>query len=54
MRILGLLKADKDSEAGVPPSKELIERMGGFIEEITNDGGGSRVEQTVPRGAGRR
>lgn len=28
MRILGLLKADKDSEAGVPPSKELIENMG--------------------------
>jgi hypothetical protein len=38
MRILGLLKADKDSETGVPPSKELIERMGSFIEEITKAG----------------
>jgi hypothetical protein len=38
MRILGLLKADKDSEAGAPPSKELIENMGRFIEEITKAG----------------
>lgn len=38
MRFLGLLKADKDSEAGVPPSKELMERCGKFIEEITQAG----------------
>jgi hypothetical protein len=38
MRILGLLKADKDSEAGAPPSKELMEKMGDFIEEITKAG----------------
>ncbi|HWO02483.1 MAG TPA: YciI family protein [Blastocatellia bacterium] len=38
MRILGLLKADKHSEAGAPPSKELIEKMGGFIEEVTKAG----------------
>ena len=38
MRILGLLKADKDSEAGVPPSKELIENMGKFLEEVTKAG----------------
>jgi hypothetical protein len=38
MRILGLLKADKDSEAGVPPSKELMENMGAFIEDITKAG----------------
>jgi hypothetical protein len=38
MRILGLLKADKHSEAGAPPSKELLERMGKFIEEITKAG----------------
>ena len=38
MRILGLLKADKESEAGAPPSKELIENMGHFIEEITKAG----------------
>jgi hypothetical protein len=38
MRILGLLKADKHSEAGAPPSKELLEKMGKFIEEITKAG----------------
>jgi hypothetical protein len=38
MRFLGLLRADKDSEAGVPPSKELMEKMGKFIEEITKAG----------------
>ena len=38
MRILGMLKADKESEAGAPPSRELMERMGTFIEEITKAG----------------
>jgi hypothetical protein len=38
MRILGLLKADPSSENGPPPSKELMERMGVFIEEITKAG----------------
>jgi hypothetical protein len=38
MRIIGLLKADKHSEAGAPPSKELLEKMGKFIEEITKAG----------------
>jgi hypothetical protein len=38
MRFLGLLKADKYSEAGVPPSKELMEKMGRFIEEVTQAG----------------
>jgi hypothetical protein len=32
MRVLGLLKADQQSEAGVPPSAELVERMGKFTE----------------------
>ena len=38
MRILGLLKADKESEAGVPPTRELMERMGTFLEEVTRAG----------------
>src|SRR5262245_24008493 len=38
MRILGMLKADASSEAGAPPSKELMERMGAFIEEVTKAG----------------
>jgi hypothetical protein len=38
VRFMGLLKADKDSEAGAPPNKELMERMGKFVEEITKAG----------------
>ena len=38
MQILGMLKATKESEAGAPPSKELIERMGAFVEEVTKAG----------------
>jgi hypothetical protein len=38
MRFLGLLRADEYSEAGAPPSKEVMERMGPFIEEITKAG----------------
>jgi hypothetical protein len=34
MRFMGLLKADEASEAGAPPSPELLERMGKFIGEI--------------------
>jgi len=38
MRFIGLLRADKHSEAGTPPSQELLERMGEFIEEVTAAG----------------
>lgn len=38
MRINRLLRADKHSEAGVPSSKELLENMGRFIEEVANAG----------------
>ena len=38
MRFLGLLRADAESEAGVPPSPELLERMGKFIDEVTTAG----------------
>ncbi|HZL87899.1 MAG TPA: YciI family protein [Pirellulaceae bacterium] len=38
MRFMGLLKADKHSEAGVPPRPELLEKMGKFIAEITQAG----------------
>ena len=38
MRIMGLLKADKESEAGAPPSPELIQKMGKFIEEVMKAG----------------
>ena len=38
MRILGLLRADAASEAGAPPSPELMERMGVFIGEVMQAG----------------
>jgi len=38
MRVLGLLKADASSERGDPPSPELLERMGKFVEEVTAAG----------------
>lgn len=38
MRFLGLLKATKHSEAGTPPSPELMERMGKFLDAIKNAG----------------
>ena len=38
MRFMGLLKADASSEAGAPPSPELLERMGKFMGEIAAAG----------------
>jgi len=38
MRILGMMRANATSEAGAPPSKELMERMGVFIGEVMQAG----------------
>jgi hypothetical protein len=39
MRILGMLKSDPETEAGgPPPDKELIAKMGSFVEEMTKAG----------------
>jgi len=38
MRVLGLLKADAESEAGARPGPEVMERMGKFMEAITKAG----------------
>ena len=38
MRFMMIVKANKDSEAGVLPSKELIAAMGKFNEEMAKDG----------------
>jgi len=38
MRFIVLVKATKESEAGVLPSKELFEEMGKFNEELANAG----------------
>ena len=38
MRFMLIVRANKDSEAGVPPSRELIEAMGRFNEEMAKAG----------------
>jgi hypothetical protein len=38
MRFMGLMKADKDSEAGTLPSREIFEKMGALMEEVTKAG----------------
>ncbi len=50
MKIMGMLRADAESEAGAPPSKELIERMGAFVAEMASAGvmlGGDGLHPTV-------
>ncbi len=54
MRILGLLKADAASEAGAPPSPELLARMGTFIEEITKAGVMLATDGLQPSAKGKR
>src|SRR5215211_3953174 len=38
MRVMVIVKADKNSEAGVLPSKELLAEMGKFNEELAKAG----------------
>ena len=38
MRVMVIIKANKDSEAGVMPSEELLAEMGKFNEELVNAG----------------
>jgi hypothetical protein len=38
MRVMILIKANKDSEAGVMPSQELLTEMGKFNEELVKAG----------------
>src|SRR5919106_2084198 len=38
MRFMVIVKADKDSEAGVLPTKELLAEMGKFNEELAKAG----------------
>ena len=38
MRVMVLVKANKESEAGVLPSKEMLEPMGKFNEELAKAG----------------
>jgi hypothetical protein len=38
MRVMVLVKADKDSEAGVMPSEQLLRDMGNYNEELVKAG----------------
>jgi hypothetical protein len=38
MRYLGITRGNKESEAGTPPSPELIEAVGKFMEEVEKAG----------------
>ena len=38
MRVMVIVKANKDSEAGVLPSKEILTEMGKFNEKLVNAG----------------
>jgi hypothetical protein len=38
MRFMAIVKASKDSEAGLPPTKELMAAMGKFNEEMVKAG----------------
>ena len=38
MRFMVIVKASKDSEAGKMPSKEMLETMGAFNEELVKAG----------------
>ncbi len=38
MRVMVIVKATKDSEAGIMPSTELLEAMGKYNEELVNAG----------------
>ena len=54
MRFMGLLRADRSSEAGEPPSMELMQRMGTFIEEITKAGALVATDGLQPSSKGAR
>jgi hypothetical protein len=54
MRILGLLKADQDSESGAPPSAELIAEMGKLMEEVTTAGVMLATDGLKPSSEGKR
>lgn len=38
MRVMGLLKADEEAEAGTPPTPEFLERMSQFLDDVVKAG----------------
>src|SRR3954471_22229074 len=54
MRVMVLIKATKDSEAGVMPSQELLAAMGQFNEELVKAGVMLAGEGLHPSSRGKR
>ena len=54
MRVMVLIKANKDSEAGVLPSENLLREMGEFNEELVNAGVMLAGEGLHPSSKGKR
>jgi hypothetical protein len=54
MRFMVLVKASKESEAGVMPSKEILTEMGKFNEELTKAGVLLAAEGLQPSSKGAR
>jgi hypothetical protein len=54
MRFMAIVKANKDSEAGAPPSKELLAAMGRFNEEMAKAGVMLAAEALQPSSKGAR
>lgn len=54
MKFLAMVKADKDYEAGLPPSQELMAAMGELTEEMTKAGVLVASEGLLPSSHGKR
>jgi hypothetical protein len=54
MRVMVMVKATKDSEAGIMPSTELLEAMGKFNEQLVNAGIMLAGEGLKPSSQGKR
>ena len=54
MRVMGLLKATKDTEAGVMPTLEEMQKMGAFMEEVTKAGVLLATDGLKPSSEGKR
>ncbi len=54
MRVLVIVKANKDSEAGVMPTKEILTEMGKFNEELVKAGVMLAGEGLRPSSQGKR
>lgn len=54
MRVMVIVKADKNSEAGILPKKELFEKMGKYNEELVKAGVMLAAEGLQPTSKGKR